>query len=513
MAKKPIPKRSERLQEHPAVTENRALQLSDMDVHGQAMAEQRWKDMGKAKTNTRNALKSTKERLALGDKPIEEGGKPLSDDRRKILNKNKGNYEAVLKNNLVENVPLNIEDAATRRVDLFDQGVQRHSREGDIRTGAEPSVQPLSAGWYIDHARDIHEIADRLGFDREVLYSASGAMSPQNSPDNEKKALAAIASAEKANHAVTATTLTGARALGIEIPSHIKSDKDFQKLHATQRTRQFKDLTPDQIRAGLGKGEMRSHVDTKADIEGFAAGGTGLTRGIDIIRGNLGVDDFLAEGPNGGPKVASYVENIRNAGRSNANEKSEYFRRMHNAVEGAKPYFEQPTLFGEEWEKDPYGKAGSTEGTLNPRGSTAEDTWMRAISARQPKEFEEIPTGTESGRVGKFVGSDPSLQKLSVTGIYPTVPEHPNAKSETIIHAMNNAATTRAAGMLTDRARDAGRDVGAGVPNMGVQETSWSEYRIQAGKDPAYEKASRNSIFHGTHQAHRPDPNQLSFDI
>lgn len=513
MAKKPIPKRSERLQEHPAVTENRALQLSDIDVHGQEMAEKRWRDMGKAKTNTRKALKSTKERLALGDTPVEEGGKPLSDARRTILNKNKNNYEAVLKNNLVENVPLTVEDAATRRVELFDQGVERHSREGDIRTGAEPSAQPISAGWYINHARDIHEIADRHGIDRERLYAASGAMSPQNSPDNEKKALAAIASAETANHGVTATTITGAKALGIELPSHIKSNKDFQKLHADQRTRQFKDLTPAQIRAGLGRGEMREHVDTKVDIEGIAAGGTGLTRGIDILRGNLGVDDFLSEGPSGGPKVASYVENIRNAGRSNANEKSEYFRRMSNAVEGGKPYFEQPTLFGEQWEKDPYGKASSTEGILNPQGPTAEDTWMKAISARQPKEFEQIPIGKESGRVGKFVGSDPHLQNLSAKDIYPTVIGHPNPSSETIIHAMNNAATTRAAGMLTDRARNVGRDVGAGVPNMGVQETSWSEYRIQAGKDPAYEEASRNSIFHGTHQAHRPDPNQLSFDF
>jgi hypothetical protein len=81
---------------------------------------------------------------------------------------------------------------------------------------------------------------------------------------------------------------------------------------------------------------------------------------------------------------------------------------------------------------------------------------------------------------------------MSAAGIHPTVQGHPNPNGDTIIHALNNEATIRAAGMASDRARQQGRNVGAGLPAVAMQEIPWTEYRIQAGKDLGYEAASKN---------------------
>lgn len=502
MAKKKSSKPS-RKQPHPAVTDNRALQYRDFDAQGKAVAEAGWANIGNVKSNLAGALTRTNAAITEAEASIQEmhdqGITPPKDSGPVVTLKkeraNRFSLEYAQDNNLVADRPQTLTKAANSRTRLYRDAVQRSRTEGDIRTGEGPSDRPIGAGWYLKHAKDINNIADAYGHSRERLYAASGAMSPQNSPDNEKAALRAMASAHAANHDVTAKTITGARRLGIDVPSHITNDEQFAALPSEQRSKKFRDLTPEQIRAGVSKGEHRKHIDTKVDVEGLAKGGTGLTRGISIMRGDTDEKDFLASGPNGGPKVSSYVGNIRAAGSANANEVSEYYRRIHEAIPGAKPYFEQPTIFGEAWEADPWGKAKSTEGILDPQGNTAEDTWMRAISAGQPKEFSVIPgarAGGEGNRVGKFVGSSSALQKMPVTGVYPTIPGHPDPTSETIIHAMNNEATIRSAAAITRAAKKEGRNMGAGLPSMSVQESAWTEYRIQADKDPDYRKAERN---------------------
>ena len=478
MAKKAAPKKSERLSAHPAVTENRPLQLSDMDEHGQELAQKRWAKMGNAKSRTAAAIKNANTTLA------KEG---VSDTTKKHAATRKNNLTTLRNSDLLTNVPTTIESAADRRINFFDAGSARNRSEGDIRTGEGPSDTPISTGWYFKHADDLNQIADMHGIDRERIYTASGSMSPQNSPDNEKAALEALASAHRSNHRITATTKHGAKLLGVEVGGF----------------KNFNDIESKDIRKILGKTSMRKHFDTKVNIEGLAKGGTGLSRGVGIIRGEIDTKDFLSGGPNGGPKVTSYVDNIRNAGTASLAERSEYFRRAQEASPNSKPYFEQDTLFGKDWEADPWGHANTSTGILNPRGHTAEDTWMKAISAAQPNEFKSIPTGgKETARVGKFVGSDKNFQNISASNIHPTEVGHPNPGSETILHALNNASTIRAAEKITQRASDAGRNVGTGVPSTLVQETAWSEYRIAAGKDDAYEAASkarsRSGEFHGT---------------
>lgn len=540
----PAPQPPRREFDHPAVTENRALQFRDLDPQGQQMAEQRWSDMGSSTTTTvgralnaanKSAADATSKILSFKNSQSSVPGfadargalsssfsvanDPLNFSTRdegvsaaqrtlKKARTDASQLGALQASGLLSDVPTTIASAASRRVELFDAAAARSRNEGDIRTGELPSDRPFGAGWYFKHARKINNLADSHGIDREVAYAVSGSMSPQNSPDNEFAALSALAAAHSKNHKVTAKTREGARRMGIAVPSHIKSDADFLALHESERSKNFNDLTPDQIRESLGNGSMRKHVDTKVNIEGLALGGTGLTRGIGIIRGHVPLDEFLASGPNGGPKVASYVHNIRMAGRANANEEAEYYRRLHEASPDSGNYFQQPTLFGEEWEADPWGKADSTEGTLDPEGPTAEDTWMRSISANQPNEFEKIPESSESKpmKVGKFVGSSPQFQRLSAAGVFPTPEGQPNPNADTIIHALNNEATVQAAEQITDRARRAGRNVGAGVPSMGVQETTWSEYRVEADKDPEYAKASgASSEYDGAKKAAEED--------
>ena len=502
-SKKATPKRSDRIAAHPAVTENRPLQMSDIDEHGQKLAEKEWASMGNAKRRIPAAMKSANTSLAnaeavLSDPKASDAKRKRAASSKKQALTRKKNVSTLKKEGLLENVPTTIESAADRRINFFDEGIKRNRSEGDIRTGEGTSDTPISTGWYFKHADDLNQIADMHGIDRERIYTASGAMSPQNSPDNEKSAIEALASAHYSNHAVKATTQHGARLLGVPVGE----------------SKNFRDIPSDIVQKVLGKEEMRKHFDTKVNIEGIAKGGTNVDRGVGILRGEIDTDNFLAGGPNSGPKVSSYVDNIRKAGNASLAERSEYFRRAHEASPGSKPYFEQDTLFGKDWEADPWGHANTSTGILNPRGHTAEDTWMKSISAAQPNEFEAIPTGgKESARVGKFVGSDRDFQKISASNIHPTEAGHPNPNSETIIHALNNASTIRAAEKITQRASDAGRNVGTGVPSTLVQETSWSEYRIQAGKDDAYEAASnarsRSGEFHGTTYKYRTPSNKL----
>lgn len=467
-------KKPDRRQPHPGVTEGRALQFSDIDPSGQKVAEQRWRKMGNMKTRLGEAVTASDK--SMSNPNSSESTRKKARSRQASLLKIKGDK-------LLENVPTTLDTAAERRVHFSDRGAVRNQTHGDIRTGEGPRDTPVSTGWYLQHAGDIKQVAHAYGYDPETLYSASAAMSPQNSPDNEKAAISALARAQHANHPVTAKTKQGAKLLGVK--------KVGQSVN-------FRDIPTADVGKVLGTASQREHFDTKVDIEGIAKGGTGRTRGVGILRGEISTKDFLSSGPNGGPKVTSYRENISHAGGADANVESEYRRRVHEATPGARPYHQQDTLFGKQWEDDPYGHAQSTEGILNPRGATAEDTWMKAISAAQPKEMAKIPIGKESGRIGKFVGSDETLQKISAAGIYPTPVGHPNPGSETVLHALNNEATIRAAQHMTDRARAAGRNVGAGVPSMAVQETAWTEYRTEAGKDQAHVDArSRLSEFHG----------------
>lgn len=83
--------------------------------------------------------------------------------------------------------PITMRGAAQRRVDLFKGGMQRSAEEGT----------DSGAGWYFEHHRDIAAHAEEHGFPTDTAITASAAMSPLNSPDNEKAALGALMAQER----------------------------------------------------------------------------------------------------------------------------------------------------------------------------------------------------------------------------------------------------------------------------------------------------------------------------
>jgi hypothetical protein len=264
------------------------------------------------------------------------------------------------------------------------------------------------------------------------------------------------------------------------------------------------------------------------DLDEIAKGGTEVATGVSMIRGDTGQHDL---GPTG--KVVSYVhQGMLGAGQESlgepaptANTQSEYYRRMHESVPTNHPYFEQPTVFGPDWEKDPYGEAHVTQGILNPghqpdephpaseaakqhypetssryetqrqsgemklhEATTPQDTWMMAQSLALPRSVEGVSVGNEGvtpAVLSKTLGSDSLVVKTGAGDRYmPTPVGERKLTGSEAQHAIFNEVNNRGAAEITSRARAAGRNVGAGVPAIGVQSATWTGYRMDLDKDP-----------------------------
>lgn len=472
---------------HPAETQGRPLLTSDLDAEGKALADKRWLDMGQMKTRLPQEIAKHQAGVEKQEAILSDPSLDLTDKQRKAHETRKKSHEKMRNNftdihdrGLVEDVDVTVESAAQRRVHFFDQAGSRAQTEGDIRSGRGPSDLAAGARWYPGHVGDIHGIAqiekaEPTQEDRDRYYASSGSMSPLNSPQMEKTSLRAIAAAHRENSTVTPTTKRGAEAAGAAIGKSVN----------------IRDMTPERI-GKISSAPMHAHLDTTADLGGIGSGGTNVPRGVGIFRGDVAPEDYAPRGPAGAPKLYGYIESMRRAGRANANEVSEFYRRVHEGTPGSAPYFQQPTVFGPQWEKDPYGKADSTEGILDPKGPTAEDSWMQTISLGQPHEMEALETGKGSARVGKTLGSDThGLSNIPAGGVFPSSSPRTDypVTPEAVLHALNQEATHRAAEIVTDRARADGRNMGAGLPSQAIQPVSWDEYRIQADKDDDYTEA------------------------
>ena len=91
--------------------------------------------------------------------------------------------------------------------------------------------------------------------------------------------------------------------------------------------------------------------------------------------------------------------------------------------------------------------------------------------------------------VAKTMASDPTTVKFGSGDDYiPTPKGSRRASPAEVQHAVFNEVHNRATDIVTQRARDAGRNVGAGVPAVAVQGGSWTGYRQDMGKDLEYDK-------------------------
>lgn len=428
--------------------EGRPLQFSDLSDTGKSVVQEQMNKTGKAKTNAqtvRSKLESTLEKAeAKGDAGEEAAGKA----RQRIAA-----LDAVEPRLKDKNITLRT--ATNRRVSLARAGVQRAEREAPEGLGGGSRLRAVGAGWYYDHRADLDAIAAEHGLDEEAFVTASAVMSPQNSPDKEKAAAAALAHLHSKNPLLTFSP-TAQRHLGVG---------------ATAR---FSDLTNEQA-AGVGTADLRSHIGgvDESVLLDLAKGGTkgNVTQAVGIIRGTI--DHRTAIDPHSAPKVWSYRDSILKAKPGTA-EHQEYLSRADNVL------FQIP---GQQ-RLDLWGLKDSTEGMLSPTKTTAEDTWQGSITSGQQMESVKVPGSKHGQSPAKVVASDKAFTDLvgkTVQRDGKRVSAHadPRISPTSLVHAYHNEATIRAAQIM-------GRASGEIVPSVLAQEVPWTEVRRVAGKDEPY---------------------------
>jgi hypothetical protein len=330
---------------------------------------------------------------------------------------------------------VNYTTAANRRINHFENGSRRAYGEG---LGLEGS----GAGWYFRHRLDLENIARGRGFDMEDVIVGSSMMSPLNSPDNEKAAVRGL--------------MNKVRGLPQEYETDLgKTGPGQNGPNAEQRLR-------------TGEGQNDPHNKPKVKSYEMAIRDAAPT----IHRNDDGSEDFyrLADGAD------AMVEQ----------EYMERARLLNGMVNG--------TIAPGQMSFDFTGLRDSREGILDPRRTTAEDSWMHAITLGQ-----ELAPNDRGVSVGKTVASE----KIGTD--VPNAPwdqEHGGRENNVATagndangkpispshraHIFNNESTVRAAGRigrqygLTD---DDGRSL---VPSVLMQEVAWTEARRVAEGDPQY---------------------------
>ena len=535
---------------HPRETTGRPPTVADFSPSGKRLAETTFRDIA---TNPHSqalaAAGNATERLTNweGENPGKEHNLYAKGEARRAAQMTAG---AELVSDRSRPVTMNV--AAKRVADNYARAGAR-TMSGDIgfteadlgASSLSPSaiasvkavkagkgtVTPMGADWYQGHGRELAKIAEVTGTDTRDLVVGSSSMSPQNEPSQERAAATAIAYGQhgQGDRSLTLSKLPKG-ADKATLKSHAMAMEDLNM--GPGETRNFSDFSPDQV-AHLAR--HRDHLSGNVDLKSIAKGGTEVASGTEAIRGQRGQEEFGETG-----KVPTYThQNLLGAGLSSlgeaapdANDWSEFHRRVHESIPGSHPYFEQDTLFGKEWEADPYGKAHVTTGILNPghqpdaphrpsmaaeqfypeqsaeynrqadagdiplhEGTSAQDTWAMAQSLALPRNVEGAKIG-ESARspqlLAKALGSDPTAVKIGGGDVFMPTPKGERKLSPSEAqHAVFNEVNNRAAAEVTGRARAAGRNVGAGVPAVAVQAASWTSYRMDMEKDP--DKARRES--------------------
>ena len=528
---------------HPREVTGRPPTVGDFSPEGKRLAETTFRDMAtNPKTQALAAVTNATERVSgwESENPGKEhnlyakgetrradqmttAAAMLSDRNHAVTmntaaNRVAENYQRAGQRTLSGNIGVTDADLGSSSLSASALASVAHAQAG------RGTVTPMGADWYQGHGKELRNIADVTGTDPRALVVGSTSMSPQNEPSQERAAATAIAMGQhgRGDRSLTLATLPkGADAKTRKAHGQAMEDLNM----GPGETRKFSDFSPDQV-AKVAR--HREHLSGNVDLMGIAKGGTEVATGTEMIRGEKSQADLGATG-----KVPTYThQSLLGAGLSSlgedapdANDVAEFHRRVHESIPGSHPYFEQDTLFGKEWEADPYGKAHVTTGILNPghqpeaphepslaakqfypeqseayetkrqageiqlhEGTSAQDTWAMAQSLALPRKVEGAKIG-ESARspqlLAKALGSDPTAVKVGGGDVFMPTPkgERKLAPAEAQ-HAVFNEINNRAAAVVTNQARNAGRNVGAGVPAVAIQAASWTSYRMDMDKDP-----------------------------
>lgn len=149
------------------VPTDRAIQYSDFDRQGQGAVRNIMREQGNVASHLGAAVATAR---AAADNPGNTSDVRHKNDIKAQKLEQSAPY--------VSDKPITLQGASNRRVQHFENGIQRSRAEG-VDSGA---------GWYFDHHAAFAESAEAHG---ETLYrsaTAGAMMSPQNSPDNERAA-------------------------------------------------------------------------------------------------------------------------------------------------------------------------------------------------------------------------------------------------------------------------------------------------------------------------------------
>lgn len=335
-----------------------------------------------------------------------------------------------------------LEQAARNRVTMVERAAT---------TERLPEESVGGAGWYFDAAKEVGEAAPTTPHRQRVV--ASSIMSVGTDPDTERRALRAIHDAEREGKVdlESGETVPWSQ-LSSDDVSHALSNKGHAQMQGRTHNVDLKAM----------RGPQRPNV----------------VRATQVMRGE--VPATSAQDPATAPKTWSYTEG-QVAARPDTPEHAEYMDRAGHVgrVLRGETHSDQllMPLQGEQMRQ-------SQEGILSREHHTAEDSWMRAISQahKVPEENLGILKGAaDTGPPGKIRTRGGKKENAA---------PNTNATGESVYHAWNNAATTEAARMIETKT-GLDKPGGFNVPNVMVQETSWTGVRRAAGADPVYNKRQR----------------------
>lgn len=418
---------------------DRATQWDDLSPKSRQVVAQNVRDSGRQ----RDALDLNISRLKAASQRADV--KPATVTKNKRL---AGNLETLRPQ--IQNVNITPTSAARARENLFTDAESRMSGEG--------RQYPRGYGWYFEHHGAIAGAAQQHGFDTQRAIAASGTMSPQNSPENERAALTELMKIHASNPTVNVTS-QGAKFLGLkrgtsQVNAHDLNDEQIGKLGAAKYRQHI------QVNGGVDQVQL-----SRGGAHGQIAKASGVLRGQAAGEAVPALHDIA--NPRTSAKIHSYLTNISGSvpGSGVHDEYMARYQDRRNPTQGR---------------LDLHGLKNSTAGVLNPKGPTAEDTWMNSFSTGQSVKA----TGRAS--LAKTIGSMKDMlgvgRRASINGKQVSVDADPSTSNEALRHAYNNHATHLAAQHLS-------KSMETKMPAVAAQEVPWVEGRIQAGKDPAFNQS------------------------
>ena len=343
-------------------------------------------------------------------------------------------------------------------------------------------------GWYFGHHRRLAEVAERHGLDPHTVMTASGAMSPQNDPDSEYRAVSAMADA-----------LTNKRHIRATEDIHTEVSEEQEKRGVKPRLvmqagarRTIASMTPEDMQAATSTGnKKRISVAPDFDVEGFRNAGTNRREGFSTLRGDYNAVERMKAA-----KVHLYT-NVIEGSEPDTPLHHEYEMRFGDQDEArrvrqgreldiAEGRTGSETLRGVTDRVDLYGlMKGSSDPTdpayhhkiLGERGMAVPDTWMAGLLSGQ--EMHDLPGAPSPG---KMAGSQTATTHASLKGstfMSPAAAKAAGGKEMTPGAAWGMAALA-AVQQGAVKAREA--ESQTNIPPVMLQEMTWTHGRGQVAE-------------------------------